>query len=84
MAGGDYDGERHSTFPLYATMLKWVLSLLLVIVLFGLIRPKLAERLRLGRLPGDLRFRLRGRDYAFPFTTTLLFSLLATLLFRLL
>ncbi len=64
-------------------MLKWALSLFLVVLLIGLFQPKLAARLRLGRLPGDVHFRLRGRDYTFPFTTTLLFSLLATLLFRL-
>jgi hypothetical protein len=67
-----------------AAMLKWALSLFLVVLLVGLPRPGLAQRLRLGRLPGDLRFRLRGRDYVFPFATTLLFSLVATLLFRLL
>jgi hypothetical protein len=64
-------------------MLKWALTLLLVVLVIGLCQPRLAERLRLGRLPGDLRFRWRGRDYAFPFATTLLFSLLAALLFRL-
>ena len=62
--------------------MKWVLSLLLVVLLLGLLHPRLANRLRLGRLPGDLRFRLRGRDYLFPFASTLLLSLLATLLFR--
>ena len=62
--------------------MKWVLSLLLVVLLLGLLHPRLANRLRLGRLPGDLRVRLRGRDYLFPFASTLLLSLLATLLFR--
>ncbi|MBK9955087.1 MAG: DUF2905 family protein [Rhodocyclaceae bacterium] len=64
--------------------MKWALSLLLVVLLLGLLHPRLVDRLRLGRLPGDLRFRLRGRDYLLPFTSTLLLSLLATLLFRLL
>ena len=65
-------------------MLKWALSLFLVVLLIGLFQPKLASRLHLGRLPGNVRFRLRGREYVFPFTTTLLFSLLAALLFRVL
>lgn len=65
-------------------MLKWSLSLVLVVLLVGFLQPRLAARLRLGRLPGDMTFRFRGRDYAFPFTSTLLFSLLAILLFRLL
>jgi hypothetical protein len=67
-----------------ATMLKWALSLFLVVLVIGLFQPRLTARLRLGRLPGDMRFRLRGRDYTFPFTTTLLLSLLTILLFRLL
>ncbi len=62
--------------------MKWAIALFLVVVLLGLQHPWLAHRLRLGRLPGDLRFRLRGREYLFPFTSTLLLSLLATLLFR--
>ncbi|MBK6401019.1 MAG: DUF2905 family protein [Rhodocyclaceae bacterium] len=65
-------------------MMKWALSLLLVVLLLGLLHPRLVDRLRLGRLPGDLRFRLRGRDYLLPFASTLLLSLLAALLFRLL
>ena len=64
--------------------MKWALSLLLVVLLLGLPHPRLVDRLRLGRLPGDLRFRLRGRDYLLPFTSTLVLSLLAALLFRLL
>lgn len=63
-------------------MLKWALALFLVVALLGLLHPRLVERLRLGRLPGDVRLRLRGRDCVFPFTSTLLLSLLATLAFR--
>ena len=76
-----YDDDEATILPA-AIMLKWALVLFLVVVLLGLMHPGLAARLRLGRLPGDLRFRLRGRDYRFPFASTLLLSLLATLLFR--
>lgn len=59
-------------------MLKWVVALAVVVLVLGLVgRPRW-----LGRLPGDLHFRFRGREYAFPFASTLLLSLLATLLFR--
>lgn len=67
-----------------AAMLKWALALCLVVLLLGILQPKLAERLRLGRLPGDVAFRFRGRPYVFPFTTTLLLSALLTLVSRLL
>ncbi|NMG34666.1 DUF2905 family protein [Azoarcus sp. TTM-91] len=63
-------------------MLKWVVVVVLVVVLSGLIQPGLAGRLRLGHLPGDVSFRLRGRHFHFPFTTTILFSLLAWVLLR--
>ena len=44
----------------------------------------IVENHRVGRLPGDVSFRLRGRVYHFPFATTLLLSLFALLLYRLL
>lgn len=62
--------------------MKWALALCLVVLVLGLLQPGLVSRLRLGRLPGDVRFRLRGREYSFPFTSTLLLSMLAMLLFR--
>lgn len=65
-------------------MLKWLITLAAAVFVVGLLQPRLAAWLRLGRLPGDVRMRLRGRDYVFPFASTLLWSLLATAIFRLL
>mgnify|MGYP001122007822 CR=1 FL=1 len=65
-------------------MLKWLIALFLVVLLLGVLQPRLAAWLRLGRLPGDLRFRLRGREYSFPFASVILLSLLASVLMRLL
>ncbi len=55
-------------------MLKWLIVLFATVFVFGLLQPRLQQ---LGRLPGDLRFRLRGREYSFPFASVILFSLLA-------
>ncbi|BAO31341.1 DUF2905 domain-containing protein [Sulfuritalea hydrogenivorans] len=55
-------------------MLKWLIVLFATVFVFGLLQPRL---LQLGRLPGDLRFKLRGREYSFPFASVILFSLLA-------
>jgi hypothetical protein len=55
---------------------------MLIVVLTGLIQPGTAQRLRLGHLPGDVAFRFRGKAYHFPFTTTVLLSLLAWLILR--
>jgi hypothetical protein len=80
LANGYDDGEVRILTA--AIMLKWVLALCLVVLLLGLLQPGMASRLRLGRLPGDLHFRYQGREYRFPFTSTVLLSLLAMLLFR--
>jgi len=60
-------------------VLKWLLTLILAILILGLMTPWFRQRFGLGRLPGDLRFQHRGRDYYFPFTSTLLFSVLLLL-----
>lgn len=64
-------------------MLKWLLTAAIAIFLLGGLSPWLT-RLGIGRLPGDLRFHRKGRSYSFPFTSTLLLSLLFTLLAKLL
>ena len=56
-------------------MLKWLLTLLLVLVILAVATP-LAGRIALGRLPGDFRIALRGRVYYVPFASTVLLSLL--------
>lgn len=65
-------------------MLKWLISVFLVVVLLAVVRPRAVAWLRLGRLPGDFRLSIRGRDYLFPFASVLLLSLLAAALMRLL
>lgn len=65
-------------------MFKWILTLVIAIFLLGICTPHLARAIKLGRLPGDVAFRFRGRNYAFPFTSTLVLSLLLFLVLRLL
>jgi hypothetical protein len=65
-------------------VLKWIIVIALIVLVTGLTQPALARRLRLGRLPGDLTLRRGGRSYHFPFASTLLLSLLAWLLLRML
>ena len=59
-------------------MIKWLITLVLALVLFAGLTP-LLRRMGLGRLPGDLRVRLRGNDYSLPIASTVLLSLLAML-----
>ncbi len=63
-------------------MLKWLLTLFIALAVLTAISPLLA-RLGMGRLPGDVKMRVKGRDYYLPFTTTILLSLVLTALARL-
>jgi hypothetical protein len=64
-------------------MLKWVLVLVIGLIVLTALAPWLS-RYGLGRLPGDLTVRYRGRLYYLPFTSTLLLSLVLTLIARVL
>lgn len=63
-------------------MLKWLLVLAVGVVVITLMGPWLS-RFGLGRLPGDITVRWRGRPLYLPITTTLLLSLVLTLIARL-
>ena len=63
-------------------MLKWLLLIALAVVVLSSAAPWLAKR-GLGRLPGDITVRWRGRGLYLPITTTVLLSAALTLLARL-
>jgi len=62
-------------------VLKWLLVLVVGVVVITLLTPWLS-RYGLGRLPGDITVRWRGRTVYLPIATTLLLSALLTLLAR--
>jgi Protein of unknown function (DUF2905) len=64
-------------------MLKWVLALVIGLIVLTALAPRLS-RYGLGRLPGDLTVRYKGRLYYLPFTSTILLSLVLTLITRVL
>ena len=59
-------------------MIRWLLVILLALVLVSGFSA-LLQRLGLGRLPGDFRFRLFGREWFIPLASTVLLSLAAAL-----
>ena len=63
-------------------MTKWLLVIVIGVVVLTLASPWLA-RFGLGRLPGDITVRWRGKLVRIPITTTILLSLLLTLIGRL-
>ena len=62
-------------------MLRWILVVFLALVLISWMSP-LLQRIGLGRLPGDLRFRLFGREWYLPLTSTLLLSFVISLIVK--
>jgi hypothetical protein len=62
-------------------VLKWLLVLAVGVIVISLASPWLARR-GLGRLPGDVTIRWRGRPVYLPVTSTLLLSLVLTLIAR--
>lgn len=60
-------------------MIRWVLVIFIGLVLFANLLPWL-QKLGIGRLPGDLRFKLFGRIFTIPFASTVLLSLFVLLI----
>lgn len=63
-------------------MLKWLLTLTIALVLLTAAAPWLSRH-GLGRLPGDVVVRIRGRERYLPFTSTILLSIILTLAMQL-
>ena len=63
--------------------MKWLLTTFIALLILTALQPWL-QKLGIGRLPGDLRFKRNGREVVLPFASTVLLSLLLTLLARLL
>lgn len=64
-------------------MIRWFLAVFIALVLLDTAAPWL-RKLGLGRLPGDLRFRVFGREFNVPLASTVLLSVLVALLVKLL
>jgi Protein of unknown function (DUF2905) len=59
--------------------MRWLLVFLLASVLFNVLHDWL-RKIGLGKLPGDFSFRIRGRDWYLPLTSSLILSLLFMLI----
>ena len=60
-------------------MLRWIIVTFLALLLISWVRPWL-EKMGLGKLPGDFQFKLFGREWFIPLTSTLLLSFILTLI----
>ena len=59
--------------------MRWLLVFVIAFLLFNGLQGWL-RRIGLGRLPGDLRWRVGGREWYLPLASSLVLSLLATAL----
>ncbi len=62
--------------------MKWLIATAVALFLFSGAMPWL-RRLGIGRLPGDFNFRLFGREWSIPLMSTIVLSLVAALIARL-
>ncbi len=60
-------------------MIRWLIVIFLALLLFGGLERWL-RRVGLGRLPGDFRFWLAGREWFVPIGSSVVLSLVALLL----
>ncbi len=63
-------------------MFRWLIVVFLALLLINGLTPWL-RKLGFGQLPGDFRFRLFGREWFIPLTTTVILSLICGLIARL-
>lgn len=63
--------------------MRWLLVFLLACLVFNGLQGWL-QKIGLGRLPGDFRFRIGGRDWHVPLASSLVLSFIAMVIARLL
>ena len=61
------------------TMIRWMIVIFLALLLISWFTP-LLHKLGFGKLPGDFRFKVFGREWFLPLTTTILLSFIASLI----
>ncbi len=61
--------------------MKWFIAVAIALFLFSGAMPFL-RRFGIGRLPGDFHFRMFGREWSIPLASTILLSLIAALIAR--
>ena len=59
--------------------MRWLIVFLLACLLFNVLQGWLAK-IGLGRLPGDFRFRIRGREWFVPLTSSIVLTVLGALI----
>ncbi|KNH07922.1 hypothetical protein BRCH_03218 [Candidatus Burkholderia brachyanthoides] len=64
-------------------MIRWVLTTFIALAILSGSMPWL-RKIGIGRLPGDINLCFRGKEYSFPFISTLVLSIVLSLIARML
>jgi hypothetical protein len=64
-------------------MIRWLLTTFIAVAVLSSCWPWL-RKIGIGRLPGDVTLRVFGREYPFPFMSTLVLSMVLSIVARLL
>ncbi|WP_250452558.1 DUF2905 domain-containing protein [Caballeronia sp. ATUFL_M2_KS44] len=62
-------------------MIRWLLTTFVALMVLSACWPWL-RKIGIGRLPGDFTVRIFGREYSFPFMSTVLLSILLSFIAR--
>jgi hypothetical protein len=62
-------------------MLRWLVTVFVSVMMLSACWPWLA-RIGVGRLPGDVRLRVFGRELMFPFASSVVLTIVAGMLAR--
>ena len=63
-------------------MIRWLIVVFVALIIFSSLHRWL-EKIGLGRLPGDFRFKLFGREFFIPFASAVLISVVGMLIGKL-
>lgn len=63
-------------------MFRWLIVIFIALMLINWFTP-FFQKFGFGRLPGDLRFTIFGREFFLPLTTTIILSMAASLVSKL-
>ena len=63
-------------------MFRWLIVIFIGLMLINWFTP-FFKKIGFGRLPGDLRFTIFGREFFLPLTTTIILSIVASLVSKL-
>ncbi len=66
-----------------AIVIRWLVIVFLALLVFSGLRPWL-EKIGLGKLPGDFRFRIFGREFFIPLTSSIAIAFVGMLIGKLL